>query len=49
VGECSIPTGTVGTCTGRAADGAACDFTGGPVCESPALCVSGTCQVPECR
>jgi hypothetical protein len=49
-GSCTIPTGnSAGTCTNRGADGATCDLAAGPVCETPALCVSGTCQIPACH
>ena len=44
---CVIPPGTTSaTCIAPAADGAACDETTGPGCETPARCVGGTCQLP---
>jgi hypothetical protein len=39
----------MGTCVAHATDGAACDLTGGPYCEPPALCVGGTCQTAMCH
>jgi hypothetical protein len=43
---CVIPAqATVGVCVAPAADGAACDDTLGPSCQSPAACVGGTCQL----
>jgi hypothetical protein len=36
-----------GTCAPPAADGAACDATNGPLCKPGAVCVGGTCAVPD--
>ncbi len=44
-GKCSNATG--GTCQAAAADGAACDAANGPNCLSPAVCVNGSCQLPD--
>ena len=49
-GSCvEVTTGTLPECIGRAADGAACNLSMGPFCESPALCIAGTCQHPSCQ
>jgi hypothetical protein len=52
--QCFIPTNqTVGTCSGPAADGSACNSATGPDCLTPARCIppggsgtAGTCQLP---
>jgi hypothetical protein len=36
-----------GTCIPFATDGTACDTTNGPLCDVGAVCVGGTCQVPD--
>jgi hypothetical protein len=36
-----------GTCIAAAADGATCDATNGPTCTDPAVCVNGTCELPD--
>jgi hypothetical protein len=57
-GTCYTATGVAtgadqGTCKANATDGAGCDTTVGPVCLTPARCVttgastSGTCTVPD--
>jgi hypothetical protein len=44
---CVIPQGEqMGLCVAPAADGGACNTDSGPDCETPAKCVSGTCQLP---
>jgi len=53
-GLCVTPAlSRVGTCQAPAADGAACDTAAGPLCLSPARCItaagatSGTCQIVD--
>jgi hypothetical protein len=43
-GFCDMGTGT---CVAVAADGKACDPQKGPNCMLPALCISGTCTLPD--
>ena len=50
----ATPGGKDKVCTAPAADGAACDSTNGPFCQTPARCLAtaagstvGTCQLPD--
>ena len=36
-----------GTCLAVAQDGASCDSDAGPLCNAVAVCVAGTCQLPD--
>jgi hypothetical protein len=36
-----------GTCLGFAHDGASCDTDAGPLCDVAAVCVGGTCKLPD--
>jgi hypothetical protein len=47
-GSCENQGGKL-VCVARAAPGAACNVTGGPFCQAPALCVGGSCQIPACK
>jgi hypothetical protein len=45
--HCTASALMTGTCLAPAADGAACDATNGPLCTSPAMCVSNVCTIPD--
>jgi hypothetical protein len=46
---CASGTCEKAVCVARATDGAACNPSTGPVCEPPAFCVGGTCQIALCK